>query len=111
MEKSRFFHIVLITYKTIVFSFEGGDGTKVYSKGKLISHEERKAGEAVVGGYFYKVSSIFLLMSHIIPKKCQYTNQVNIDIDMKLLNKRNRFCDDRSMMSILCQNKTSSSAE
>ncbi|XP_041976483.1 uncharacterized protein LOC121731194 [Aricia agestis] len=38
------------------FSFEGADGTKVFSKGNLLSSplQQRKAGEAVVGGFAYK---------------------------------------------------------
>lgn len=38
------------------FSYKSGDGTKAFSEGELKTFDEDKTGEAVVGGFSYKVS-------------------------------------------------------
>lgn len=40
----------------LYFSYEGGDGTKAFSKGELKTFDDDKTGEAVVGSFSYKVS-------------------------------------------------------
>lgn len=37
-------------------SYEGGDGTRAFSKGKLGTVGDEKAGEAVSGGFSYTVN-------------------------------------------------------
>lgn len=44
------------------YSYEGGDGTKAFEKGELKIFDDDKTGEAVVGGFSYTVSRVFILI-------------------------------------------------
>lgn len=49
-------HFISSTFNLFRFySYEGGDGTKAFESGKLKEYDDDRTGEAVVGGFSYKV--------------------------------------------------------